>query len=109
MVRHTHSVDLIPAWVHKFRQWHTDMFEALDEAHQQEIYHQGGWIVPHYAEFKRLDPNFVIPTEPILARVPPENRHRYEKICSSLLDPSPAFYRDDSPELSGPERCAKRL
>ena len=84
MVRHTHSVDLIPAWVHEFRQWHTDMFEALDEAHQQEVYHQGGWIVPHYAEFKRLDPNFAIPTEPILARVPPENRHHYEKICSSL-------------------------
>jgi hypothetical protein len=109
MVRYTESAGLIPEWVHQFRQWHVDMFEALPEAYQEEVYQQGGWIVYPAAPFTRLDPSFSIPSEPIIARVPPDNLARFANACSSLREPPPAIYRDESPELSGPERRSKRL
>jgi hypothetical protein len=109
MVRYTESAGLIPEWVHQFCQWHVDMFESLDEAHQEEVYQQGGWIVFPAAPFTRLDPSFSIPSEPILARVPPDNLARFANACSSLREPPPAIYRDESPELTGQERRAKRL
>jgi hypothetical protein len=109
MVRYTESAGLIPEWVHQFRQWHMDMFEALPEVYQDEVYQQGRWIVYPAAPFTRLDPTFDIPAEPILARVPPENLARFANICSTCREPPPVIYRNDSPELSGQERHAKRL
>jgi len=109
MVRYTDGANLIPEWVHQFRQWHIDMFESLDEAHQRDVDQLGAWIVYPHATFRRLDPSFSIPAEPVLARVPPENLPRLVKTCSSLREPPPAVYRDNSPELSGQERRAKRL
>ena len=109
MVRYTDSAHLIPEWVHQFRQWHIDMFESLDEAHQRDVEQQGAWIVYPHTTFERLPPSFIIPAEPILVPVPPDNAPRLSLTCSTLREPPPAVYRDDSPELSGPALRAKRL
>ena len=109
MVRYTDSAHLIPEWVHQFRQWHIDMFESLDEAHQRDVEQQGAWIVYPHTTFKRLPPSFISPAEPILVPVPPDNAPRLSLTCSTLREPPPAVYRDDSPELSGPALRAKRL
>ena len=109
MVRYTDSTHLIPEWVHQFRQWHIDMFESLDEAHQRDVEQQGAWIVYPHTTFERLPPSFIIPAEPILVPVPPDNAPRLSLTCSTLREPPPAVYRDDSPELSGPALRAKRL
>jgi hypothetical protein len=109
MVRYTESAHLIPEWVHQFRQWHIDMFESLDEAHQREVDQLGAWVTIPHATFQRLDPSFVIPSGPLLVPVPPDNLPRLRLISSSIRDPPPALYRDDSPELTGPALRAKRL
>jgi hypothetical protein len=85
------------------------MFETLDDEYRQEVYQGGKWIVEPIANFKRLDPNFQVPTEPLWVKVPPEQLVCLSKICSSIRPPPAAVYRDDSPELSGPELRAKRL
>jgi hypothetical protein len=85
------------------------MFETLDDEYRQEVYQGGKWIVEPIANFKRLDPNFQVPTEPLWVKVPPEQLARLSKICSSIRSPPAAVYRDDSPELTGPELRAKRL
>ena len=109
MVRYTDSAHLIPEWVHQFRQWHINMFESLDEAHQRDVEQQGAWIVYPHTTFEWLPPSFIIPAEPILVPVPPDNAPRLSLTCSTLREPPPAVYRDDSPELSGPALRAKRL
>ena len=109
MVRYTDSVHLIPKWVHQFRQWHIDMFESLDEAHQCEVEQHGAWIVYPLTTFKCLAPTFIIPAEPILIPVPPDNAPQLSLMCSTLRESLPAVYHDDSPELSGLVLHAKRL
>ena len=109
MVRYMDSAHLIPEWVHQFQQWHIDMFESLDEAHQRDVEQQGAWIVYPHTTFERLPPSFIIPAEPILVPVPPDNAPRLSLTCSTLREPPLAVYRDDSPELSGPALRAKRL
>ena len=109
MVRYNDSMHLIPEWVHQFRQWHIDMFESLDEAHQRDVEQHGAWIVYPLTTFEWLAPTFIIPAKPILIPVPPDNAPRLSLTCSTLREPPPAVYRDDSPELSGPALRAKRL
>jgi hypothetical protein len=109
VIRYTDSANLIPEWVHQFRQWHIDMFESLDEVHQRDVDQLGAWITFPHATFQRLDPSFAIPSDPLLVPVPPDNLPRLRLISSSIRDPPPAIYRDDSPELSGQALHAKRL
>jgi hypothetical protein len=68
---YTQALYDIPDWVHEFRQWHVDMFAVLTETQQARVHLGGNWIVFPYAEFDRLDSNFLVPVDPILVPLPP--------------------------------------
>ena len=109
MVRYTDSMHLIPEWVHQFHQWHIDMFESLDEAHQCDVEQHGAWIAYPHTTFEWLAPTFIIPAEPILVPVPLDKAPWLSLTCATLQEPPPVVYRNDSLELSGLALHAKRL
>ena len=109
MVWYTGSAHLIPEWVHQFHQWHIDMFESLDKAHQCDVKQHGVWIAYPHATFEQLPPTFIIPAKPILVPVPADNTPWLSLTCLTLREPPPAVYCNDSPELSGLALRAKQL
>ena len=76
----------IPDWVHEFRQWHVDMFAVLTESQQTRVHLGGNWIVFPYAEFDRLDSNFLVPVDPILVPLPPHLRDIVSQFSSAIVD-----------------------
>ena len=109
MVRYIDSMHLIPKWVHQFCQWHINMFESLDEAHQCDVEQHRAWIAYPHTTFEWLAPTFIIPAKPILVPVPPDKAPQLSLMCATLREPPPVVYHDDSPELSGLALHAKWL
>ena len=106
------SADLIPPWVHKFWQWHVDMFKSLDEDCKEEVYQVGAWVTISPHKFSWLDPGFQVPMEPIWIQVPSEHHNWLAKFCSTLRNPTPntVSTRETTPEdLTMPQRCTKQL
>ena len=87
MVRYMDSMHLIPKWVHQFHQWYINMFESLDEAHQCDIEQHRVWIAYPHTTFEWLAPTFIIPAEPILVPVPPDNAPWLSLTCTTLQEP----------------------
>ncbi len=83
---YTQALYYIPDWVHEFRQWHVDMFAVLTESQQARVHLGGNWIVFPYAEFDRLDSNFLVPVDPILVPLPPHLRDIVGQFSSTIVD-----------------------
>ena len=83
---YTQALDQIPDWVHQFRQWHVDMLTVLTESQQARVHLGANWVVFPYVEFKWLDPNFLVPVEPILVPLPPHLHNIIGQFSSTIID-----------------------
>ena len=83
---YTQALNQIPDWVHEFRQWHVDMLVVLTESQQVRIHLGANWVMFPYAEFERLDPNFLVPVEPILVPLPPHLCDIVGQFSSTIMD-----------------------
>ena len=81
------------------------MFETLNDVQRRDVYHNGSWIVAPSAEFQRLDPNFIVPMEPIWVQVPQKHHGRLSLAAASLRNPDQSLVV----EVTEPQRRAKRL
>ena len=81
------------------------MFEALTAVQRRDVYRNGTWIVPSFAIFNRLDPNFQIPMEPFWVEVPRQHQEQLEQHSATFRDPN----RPVIEKLTDSQRRAKRL
>ena len=98
---YTQAIHHIPGWVHEFCQWHVDMLAVLTESQQARVHLGGNWIVFPYAEFDHLDPNFLVPVDPILVPLPPHLRELVGQFSSSIVDRAPISSEPQDP-IAGP-------
>ena len=77
------------------------MLAVLTESQQACIHLGGNWIVFPYAEFDCLDPNFLVPVDPILVPLPPHLRELVGQFSSSIVNQAPMSTGPQDP-IAGP-------
>jgi len=107
---HTSYAAYLPPWIHEFRQWHVDMFAALNADERRRVHGQGSWIVFPYGDFDRLIPEFNLPLDPLLVPVPAESLSLVASFSSTMVYNSsgaPPPYENPQPE-AGPSTRTTR-
>lgn len=110
---------MIPEWVHRLLQWHSDMFAALSPEDRARVYKQGNWI-RRSKGLRRLDhTGFKVPVDPVYVPVSPQARALVARYSSSVVDPSepepvapmagPSTARTGQTPGGGPDSYGERL
>jgi len=110
-VAQTHYAAYLPPWIHEFRQWHVDMFAALNSDERLRVQGQGSWIVFPYGDFDRLDSDFTLPLDPLLVPVPADSLSLVASLSSTMVYNSsgaPPPYVSPQPE-AGPSTSNTRV